>query len=27
VLDLTGQHYDRIVLTLDNAEQLASELS
>jgi hypothetical protein len=27
VLDLTGQHYDRIVLTVDNPEQLASELS
>jgi len=27
VIELTGQHYDRIVLTLDNPEQLASELS
>lgn len=27
VLDLTGQHYDRIVLTIDNPEQVAAELA
>lgn len=27
VLDLTGQHYDRIVLTIDNPEQFAAELA
>ena len=27
VIDLTGEHYDRIVLTLDNPEQYASQLS
>jgi len=26
VLDLTGQHYDRIVLSIDNPEQVASQL-
>jgi hypothetical protein len=27
VIDLTGEHYDRIVLTLDNPEQIAAALS
>ncbi len=27
VLDLTGEHYDRIVVTIDNPEQVASELA
>jgi hypothetical protein len=27
VIDLTGEHYDRVVLTLDNPEQVASELT
>jgi hypothetical protein len=27
VIDLTGEHYDRLVVTLDNAEQVASELA
>lgn len=26
VIDLTGEHYDRVVLTIDNPEQAASEL-
>jgi hypothetical protein len=26
VLDLTGEHYDRIVLSIDNPEQVASQL-
>jgi hypothetical protein len=26
VIDLTGEHFDRIVLTLDNPEQVAAEL-
>jgi hypothetical protein len=26
VLDLTGQHYDRIVVSIDNPEQVASQL-
>ena len=27
VIDLTGEHFDRIVLTVDNPEQAATELS
>jgi hypothetical protein len=27
VIDLTGEHYDRIVLTVDNPEQVASQLA
>jgi hypothetical protein len=27
VIDLTGQHYDRIVVTADNPEQLLTQLS
>ena len=27
VIDLSGEHYDRLVLTLDNPEQVASELT
>jgi hypothetical protein len=27
VIDLTGERYDRIVLTLDNPEQAATQLS
>lgn len=27
VLDVTGEHYDRIVLSIDNPEQVAAELA